>query len=432
MNKLYRNSISMQQLTEKDTQRPQESVHLKIAYVLNSFPALSETFIRQEILELERQQLSLHIFSLSKPSVNDGAGGNWEGHTPLTYLATSSLLNRLLGVGQYFLKAPLRVLKTFLLTSKYYGLRSACAALLYAVSLIQQLECEQIHHVHAHYATEPTAVAQVVYLLSGIPYSFTAHAYDIYLSPRPTLKYKMQMARFIVTCTAYNQHYLEQINELMAERIYCIYHGLNLKVFPISDQTPLVRSQDPPCILTVSRLVEKKGLSYLIQACAILKRRGYRFTVRIAGEGPLRDILQREIHLAGLSENLSLLGSVAHEEVVKLYQQATIVALPCIIGKDGDRDGIPNVLVEALYMGLPVVSTPISGIPELISSEVNGLLVPSQDSNALADALARLLDDDELCKRLSIAGRQTVLEQFNMSRNATRLLNLFSTIEVNV
>lgn len=422
MNRLDGRSVSMQQGEAKGAGVAQQPAYPEIAYLLSSFPALSETFIAQEILELERQKLPLHLYSLSQPTTGAGVAVEWQGKAPLKYLATGAKFVLLAHLGWRLLAAPLRVFKALLLMSRHYGARSAISSLLYAAYLAGQLQRRQIHHLHAHYATEPATIAQAVHLLTGISYSFTAHAYDIYLSPRDALRYKMRMARFVVTCTAYNRQYLVEIDENLSERIHCIYHGLNLRQFPAS--TGMGNTQCEPCILAVSRLIEKKGLSYLVRACRILKDRGYRFTLRIAGEGPLHEALEQEIDTLGLSERASLLGAVAHKEVVELYQQAAIVALPCIIGKNGDRDGIPNALVEALCMGVPVVSTPISGIPELISHEVNGLLVPPQDSEALAEALARLLDDAELRHQLTLAGRETVLERFDMARNATRLLEL--------
>ncbi len=161
-------------------------------------------------------------------------------------------------------------------------------------------------------------------------------------------------------------------------------------------------------IFAVSRLVEKKGLFYLVSACHIAQRAGLYLSCRIVGDGPQRSLLEETIRELGLTDYVELPGPAAHEQVIEMYQHATIVALPCIIASDGDRDGIPNALMEALYMQLPVVSTPVSGIPELIEDDKNGLLVPPQDSSALASAIARLLDDPALCHRLGAAGRKTI------------------------
>lgn len=398
----------------------------KIAYLLSSFPCLSETFILQEILELERQKVPLLLFSLSEPGPSTAMTTEavWGGRAPITYISRSSMLTLFAAAAWRFLKAPWRFLRTSILMLGHYHRRSVFKHLLYAAYLAEQLERAGTAHLHAHYATEPTSVAQAVHLLTGIRYSFTAHAYDIYLSPKAELTYKMGMAHFIVTCTAYNQRYLvDLVKQNLAERIHCVHHGLNLGAFPsnTSNSSMLLR---PPLLLAVGRLVEKKGLSYLLRACRILQDQGYTFTCRIVGEGPLRQTLEREIRELALSERVELWGAETHERVIEMYQRATIATLPCIISQNGDRDGIPNVLVEAMCMGVPVVSTPVSGIPELITSGINGVLVPPNNSSALATALASLLDDPLLCCRLAAAGRQTVLEQFDMAHNTKQLIQL--------
>ncbi len=407
------------------TERSHQS---KIAYVLSAFPSLSETFILQEILELERQGLLLRLFSLEKPSAEVDAARDVQ--APITYFNQISLPILLGATVRCFFKAPLRFLSILVVLLMHYRQFSVLRHILYAAYLAKQLKLEGITYVHAHFATAPTSIAQLTYLLAKIPYSFTAHAFDIYLSPKPVLAYKMQMARFVVTCTKYNQHYLKElVNQAEGEHIHCIYHGLNVSAFP-SNVPVTSREWASPLILAVGRLLEKKGLSYLLQACKMLKDKGYDFTCCIVGEGPLRQSLDQEILELMIGDRVKLYGAATHEQVVEMYQQVTISTLPCIIDKSGDRDGIPNVLVEALCMGVPVVSTSVSGIPELITSEVNGLLVPPNDSEALASALARLLDDTSLRCRLAVAGRQTVIANFDMRRNAKYLLSLFQTIEV--
>ncbi len=347
--------------------RCQRSNQPKIAYLLNSFPVLSETFIQQEILILEHQGLPLRLFSLFEPSASKTAKGVWNGQTPVTYISHQPRLKMLAIAVRCFLKTPVRFLRT----------------------------------------------------------GFTAHAYDIYLSRRSALANKMSMARFVVTCSAYNQQYLKKlVDQGIGERIHCIYLGLNLDVFP-PNANVAPAPETVPLILAVGRLVEKKGLLYLVSACRILEDQGYDFICRIVGDGPQRQVLEQKVHELALTERVELLGAATHKQVIEMYQQATIVTLPCIIDKQGDRDGLPIALVEALYMGVPVVSTQVSGVPELISEEVNGLLVPPQDSTALAAALARLLDDPLLRGHLARAGRKTVLERFDMAQNVQHLISLF-------
>ncbi len=402
----------------------------RIAYLIKCFPRTSETFILHEILELEREGLALRIFSLRTPSSSKVAEAVQKVQAPVTYMPTHfphGTLTLLMATTRRFLKAPWRFLHTALSAIVHYRHPLLLLKhLLYAAYLADQFEREGITHVHAHYANTPTAVAQLVHRFTGISYSFTAHAKDIYLSRKASLAYKMRMARFVVTCTAYNQRYLAALADHHTnEHIHCIYHGVNLLAFPSDVSVPDASvSTTHQLILTVARLVEKKGLSYLLQACRALKDQGYDFTCRIVGEGPLRPVLEREICDLALADRVELWGAEKHERVIEMYRQAALTVLPCVIGENGDRDGIPNTLVESLYMGVPVVSTPVSGIPELITSEVNGLLVAPRDSAALASAIARLLSDAPLRHFLALAGRQTVLARFDMARNATRLLHL--------
>lgn len=404
---------------------------LRVAYLIKRFPHLSETFILHEVLELERKGLRLRIYSLHMPTgkVNQSAKAV---RSPIDYLPESrcrrsvslleAALRRLLMDPGTFLGVTVRALIRF-------HHPSTPRHILYAAFVANRLERDGITHLHAHYANAPTTVALLAHQLTGIPYSFTAHAKDIYLSRKRTLTYKIENAAFVVTCSQYNRRYLASLARPgHAAPIHCVYHGLDRSAFPSPD---LNRSQlERPLILSVARLVEKKGLTYLLAACRRLMDQGYEFECRIVGEGPFRRVLQEQVRELGLTERVDLWGAETHERVLEMYPQATLVALPCVVARNGDRDGIPNALVEALYMCVPVVSTPVSGVPELIRSEVNGLLVPERDSHMLAASIARLLEDPGLRRRLGLAGRRTVLSQFDMATNVRRLRQLLGDIRL--
>ena len=402
----------------------------KIAYLIKRFPHLSETFILHEVLELERQGLDLRIFSLLEPTgkINQAAE---EVHAPITYLPQGfpfGTLSLLKAAFQRFRKSPRSFLDAGVSALIQFHHPSTFRHILYAAYVANQVEAEGITHLHAHYANTPATVALIVHKFTGISYSFTAHAKDIYLSRKGMLAYKMKHARFVVTCTGYNHQYLASAADPCSDiPIHRIYHGLDLRVFPLDlKRTP--SSNGRPLILSVARLVEKKGLPYLLQTCRRLLDRGYDFECRIVGEGPLRQILEKQIRDLALTDHVKLWGAETHERVIEMFQQATLVALPCVVASDGDRDGIPNALVEAMYMGVPVVSTPVSGVPELIQSEVNGLLVPERDADSLADAIIRLLDHPSLRERMAEAGHRTVLEKFDMAANARYLMRLFMNL----
>lgn len=403
----------------------------KVAYLIKRFPHLSETFILHEVLELERQGLSLRIFSLREPigKVNQAAE---DVRAPITYLPQGfpfGPLGLLKAAFKRFVKNPRSFLGVSVAALIQFHHRSTPRHILYAAYVANQVEAEGITHLHAHYANTPTTVALLVHKFTGITYSFTAHAKDIYLSRKETLAYKMKYARFVVTCTEYNRQYLASVADPQSDvPIHRIYHGLDLRVFP-ADPHRIPSANGRPLILSVARLVEKKGLPYLLQACRILLDQGYDFDCRIVGEGPFRPVIEQQIRDLDLSTKVNLWGAETHERVIEMYQQATLVVLPCVVANNGDRDGIPNALVESLYMGVPVISTPVSGVPELIHSEVNGLLVPQRDADSLAKAIVRLFDNPRLYERMVEAGQQTVLNEFDMAANVCYLMQLFQNLD---
>jgi len=288
------------------------------------------------------------------------------------------------------------------------------------------LQSGRIRHLHAHFAHGATTIAMFVSQLCALPFSFTAHAKDIYqqkLNPGDLLPTKMHRAAFVVTCTAANKAHLTALCPQNVA-IHTVYHGLDTAFF-----TPSVRSygsNQVPVILAVGRLVAKKGFAYLVQACRHLKDQGYTFRCQIVGEADEQaDTITQLIHDLQLVDTVSLHPAVPHEELRHIYQHSTIFALPCQLVDDGDRDGIPNVLVEAMAMELPVVSTIVTGIPELIEPGVSGLLVPQKDAATLAEALAMLLKSPMLRQQLGKAARAKVCICFEARRNTVALHTLF-------
>ena len=278
------------------------------------------------------------------------------------------------------------------------------------------------NHVHAHFVDRATTVALVIGRLHNIPYSATAHATDIYVNP-VMLPEKISQARFIATCTQYNKDHLETaVGPEISRKVHRIYHGLDMTHYE-----PEHQPTDKPMIIGVGQLKEKKGFTYLIQACHLLKESGYEFDCHIVGPpGPVRGQLEEQIKLLDLENTVALCGALPHEAVINKYKQATLFALPCVVQADGERDGIPNVILEALAMELPVVSTRHSGIPEVIEDGVNGLLVPPEEEIPLAEALARLLDDPALCQKLGSKGRETIMGSFSVESNVEKLLKEFT------
>jgi glycosyltransferase involved in cell wall biosynthesis len=294
--------------------------------------------------------------------------------------------------------------------------------------LVDILLHKPVDHLHAHFASTPTLVAMFAHQLSGIPYSFTAHAKDIYVNDPDVFRVKLERARAVVTCTEYNRRFLqEQFGPLCDGKLHSIYHGLDVSQFKFT--LPRRVESGDPVILSVGRLVEKKGLADLIAAADILRRRGHSFQLEIIGSGPLRGALETQVKQLGLEDRTRLLGALAHDRVCLAYQRASVFVLPCLVTSNGDRDGIPNVLLEAMASGVPAVSTPISGIPELIESGVDGLLVPPKDPTSLAEAVERVLASQELGERLARAARAKIEASFSLDSSADRLRGVFDGLK---
>jgi glycosyltransferase involved in cell wall biosynthesis len=327
---------------------------------------------------------------------------------------------------------PLAYLTTFihLLTRRHPSLRARVKTLLHLGMAVHVSELVRrgpaVDHIHAHFVDRATTVALVVGRLLELPYSATAHANDIYVAP-VLLAEKIAGASFIATCTRYNADHLASIVAPdSASKVVCIHHGLDPEAYQPRQESGF----GVPMILSIAQLKPKKGLVDLVDACAELHARGYAFTCEIVGEGPLRDELQTRIDAHALGDVVELIGSLEHEAVMARLRRAAVFALPCVTAADGDRDGIPNVILEAMAMEVPVVSTRHSGIPEAVEDGQSGVLVAPHDPSAVANAIASLLDDPHQRRRLGERGRQIVLGSFDSDNNARRLLRRFTLEEV--
>ena len=370
-----------------------------IGYIIKIFPKLSETFILQEILELERLGLNLVILSLRPPTDVDTHPHVHQLKAPVLYAPV--VFNE--GKGNVIQQS----LWTEWVTEKVgeYG----------------------ITHLHAHYVTEPTDIAVQAQARMGISYSFTTHAKDLFLSSKENVARKVNAAQFVLTCTEYNKGYLEEIVQSETP-VYRVYHGVDLSVFQPNRQEVSHKDRTPPLILSIGRFRPKKGFPILIEACASLKKAGHHFQCVLVGYGLLELDLNQMIHQFGVSDCVRLTGKVPQDGILNWFRQASIFVLPCHIAKDGNRDGVPNVLVEAMSMGLPVVSTAIASIPELIQNGDNGILTPPHHPESLAEALGLLLQDPDRRTSLGIAARKTVKEQFCVSRNIRVIYDLLKPL----
>ncbi len=397
-----------------------------IGYILKMFPRFSETFILAEILELERTGVDISIFSLKHPNDGRTHADVLRVEAPVTYVPVSKLTDAralLKPHWEVFRWDPVRYLR---IASRVVKRRrwGAVKRFLQAGCIAPQLRREGITHVHAHFASSATSVAHYLHHLCGMNYSFTAHAKDIYIDrvSDDVLIRKMARARFVVTVSDYNKTHLSELApEVPIERIY---NGLDLTQFSPNGTHP----DETPLILAVGRLVEKKGFDDLIRACALLHDRGVAFRCDIVGSGSEEPTLRALIDDLRLKDVVHLTGPMPREELVKRYPRASVVVAPCVIGADGNRDGLPTVLIEAMALGVPVISTPVTGIPELVRDGETGLLVAPNSPVDLAHAIASVVNDPARAREMAKAGRALVEERFDLRRNVAQLRARFEEV----
>ncbi len=407
----------------------QPSTPLRMGYVVKMFPRLSETFILNEILELERRGVEVVIFSAKKP--NEGRF-----HPQLSRLKA-----------QVFYLEDLDVKKWPAWIGAQWSVLSGHADRLW--SLVGEVlpeadprKVEQIWHaawiaaraqelgltrLHAHFASLPANLAYLTHRVSGIPFSFTAHAKDIfvYAPSESGLREKIEAAEFMVTVTEFNRRYLlEQLPGIDANKIRVVYNGIDLANFQPNGAD---EQREPGLVLGVGRLVPKKGFGDLLEACALLRDRGVPFRCEIMGGGVEAKNLAAHRQQLGLEREVTFTGPVHQDHVRERLRRAEIFCLPCCVAEDNNVDALPTVLLESLASGLPIVSTDVSGVPEIVTAGVEGDLVAPNDPEHLSLALERLLTDPARRDQFSRSGRAKAESTFDQKENVGRLLSLFES-----
>lgn len=389
----------------------------RVAFVLKGYPRLSETFVAQEILALEQRGLAIDIWSLRHPTDTTSHPVHQDIAAPVSYLP------------EYLRDEPDRVRKAWRTCSAWPSWQTATA--LFArdyrrdptvnrvrrfgqgVVLAAELP-PSVTHLHAHFLHTPASTTRYAALLKGLPWSVSAHAKDIWTSPAWEKREKLSDCAFAVTCTAANADHLAELAP--DGRVSLVYHGLDLARFPAA---PATRPENPvPVILSVGRAVTKKGYPVLLQALAEIEA-PWRF-VHIGGGEQLAE-LKQQARALGIADRIDWRGPQPQQAVLEACRQADLFALASRIADDGDRDGLPNVLMEAQSQGLPVVATAVSAIPELVRDGETGLLVPPDDPPALATALSRMLRDPAARKTMGQAGEARVRSAFDLDRCIDRL-----------
>lgn len=392
---------------------------LRIGYVLKRFPRFSETFILNELLALQASGAECHVFSLLNPPDEPRHARLADLRAPVTYLAKAA------GIAQMVADAD---------AALFAGNDAKTVASLRgkAADVARLALTAGITHLHAHFGSDATTVALLAARAIGGTFSFTAHARDIYrtyVSPQVDAekrRAKLLAAAFTVTVSDFNAAHLRALCPEAAGRIHRLYNGIDLSLFSPAEVVL------PGRILAVGRLVEKKGFAVLIEACALLRNRGISFNCRVIGDGPLQGALSAQIAALGLGGQVVLTGPMPQERLADELGTAAIATVPCVITPDGDRDGLPTVLLEAMGKAVPVVTTTVTGGPEIVAQGESGLLCPPANPAALADALAALLADPIRARAMGAAGRLRAECLFDLPTNVARLANLFAGVSPNL
>jgi colanic acid/amylovoran biosynthesis glycosyltransferase len=397
----------------------------KVAYLVSRFPKLTETFVLYELLALEESGVAVDLYPLlrTRQRVAHPEVASWVRRARFRPFVSPAVLRAHL---HFLRRAPARYLAALreVLRGTWGSANFFLGALAYfpkAVRFAYEMERDGVRHVHAHFCSHPALVALVVHRLTGIPYSFTAHGSDLHVERR-MLEAKVRGAAFAVTVSEYNKRLMvDACGADAARSIHVIHCGADVDAFTARPPAP---REGPVRLLCVASFEEVKGHRHLVDACALLRARGVDFVCDLVGYGPLRRDTEARIARLGLGDRVRVHGAKPRPEVARMFREADVAVLASQPTREGKREGIPVVLMEAMASGLPAVSTRLSGIPELVEDGATGLLVPPADAAALADALERLARDPDLRRRMGQAGREKVTREFNLRTNAAALLRL--------
>jgi glycosyltransferase involved in cell wall biosynthesis len=401
---------------------------VKLAYIVKRFPKFSETFVLHELLELRRQGDEVVICSLQRPHPGEPCHEGAVSLAAQTVYLPSGLrrVSALTAASLRTLVASPRPAGGALAWSLGWTIRQRQIAHLRRFGEAAYLRFHlppDLDHLHAHFAHGPASVALLLSRLTGRPFSFTGHAKDLFQLVRPQLlRAKVREARFVVAVSEYTRRYIVRaVDSRDSDKVVVVRNGIDRRRFSRRARNP----KGEPLVLAVSRLVEKKGLDTLVDACALLLRAlGRDLRCEVIGEGPLRGSLTERIGRLGLGGRVMLDGGRDQAAVRDAYERASVFVLPCRRDSAGDQDALPVSLVEALAVGVPVVTTPVSGIPEVVRDGDSGLLVPPGDAERLAHAIENLLRDEALRGRLAAAGPRSVTE-YDLATSVARLRRLF-------
>jgi colanic acid/amylovoran biosynthesis glycosyltransferase len=395
---------------------------MSFAYLFGQFPSFVKTFVTREAVEMVRQGMNPSLVSLRKPDDPAELAENID--LDVFYLPERAPLRAevkaALAAGKFPTKTSIAIRwhRRSAIFGKMFGKAADSHRIFEAAWLAPHLRARGIHHVHAHFGGMAARTAWWLKKLFGFQYSFTGHANDIFCDTNFPVSHAdlVRDAQFVVTETDYAREWVEKKYPVTQGKVFRVFNGIALADFPARAVKP-----GPPKVISIGRLVEKKGFGDLIDACRLLRAEGVEFTCDILGGGPMEKELQARIDRDQLGASVRLLGPKSQAEVRERLAEATIFVLACVPEKGGGSDNLPTVVMEAMACSAPVISTRLAGVPEMIQDGAEGVLVAPGAPPALAEAMGKLLRDQALAVRLGTQGRASVEEKFSIE-NTTRAL----------
>lgn len=400
---------------------------LRVAYIMSRFPKLTETFVLYEMLAVERLGVQVEVYPLLRQRESTAHAeaeplvARAHFHSFISLPVIAAQLNFLRRRPGAYVRTWWEVLRgTWGSWNFFIG---ALGILPKAVRFAYEMERQGIDHVHAHFANHPAVAALVIHRLTGIPFSFTAHAHDLHIERR-MLGAKVRASKFAVTVSEFNRRLmLDECDVAAGGKIRIIHCGVDPDAFPDGHAADTGR---PLEIVCVAALRELKGHRYLIEACHRLVERGVNFQCHLVGEGPLRPQIEAQIASLGLEHCVIVHGGLTRPDVMSMLAGSDVAVLTSVRTSSGRWEGIPVALMEAMAAGLPVIASDTSGIPELVEDGRTGTLVPPEDVDAIAGALESMAGDPKRAARMGAAGRERVLRDFNQQSSARELAALFA------
>lgn len=406
----------------------------KVLYVVSRFPSLTTTFTAYEMSTIQQAGVDVHVATVWAP---EDASEPQTVEKPfcdkICELRLSNPALWLRSLQQIVLHPFILILFVQLLIGH---LVSVYAVLKLLVSLPKGLylgywvKKNQFQHIHAHFLSSPATVALIASKISGVPYTVTIHAFDIFATNpydlNGSIELKCEQAAACIVISQFNLNYMRKTWPKMGGRFEVIYNGIDVEIF--SSKTRHLPDPTSYRILSNGRLVYTKGHTFLIEAVAKLRKQNRNISLEIIGGGPMDSELRELTQKLGITEHVIFTGKMLQEEIINHYRASNLFVLACAISPDGDMDGLPVVLVEALAMELPTISTQVSGVPEIVQDKITGLCIPPHDSDKLADAIAYMIDHPDEARRMAQAGRQRVEQHFNRFESGKTLLNLWQSL----